>query len=250
MALGLGLGLQNENKVSSEAFSLTDIAGLQLWAKNKTGVTTGATLTWADQSGNGNDFTQAIANAQPTYNASDGGFDFSGSNNAAPIYMDMPNPGLSFGAFTAFYVLELNVSGANEFYGLNQLDSDANNNIIQLFGNDTAMFGYVYGGPGPADRVNALPLTSNRPKAAKFVFTVIKDSASGARISFMNNQSTMASSTTFSSAATVDFNRIGYRLTGGRSVEGICYETAYYDTGLSDEDTTSVINDLMTRNSI
>ena len=249
MALGLGLGIQNENKVS-EAFSLTDIAGLQLWAKNKTGVTTGATLTWADQSGNGNDFTQTIANAQPTYNASDGGFDFSGSNNAAPIYMDMPNPGLSFGAFTAFYVLELNVSGANEFYGLNQLDSDANNNIIQLFGNDTAMFGYVYGGPGPADRVNALPLTNNRPTAAKFVFTVRKDLASGATISFKNNQSTMASSTTFSSAATVDFNRIGYRLTGGRSVEGICYETAYYNTALSNEDTTSVINDLMTRNSI
>tara|TARA_R110000824_G_scaffold287480_1_gene475550 strand:+ start:3597 stop:4343 length:747 start_codon:yes stop_codon:yes gene_type:complete len=248
MALGLGLGIQCDNKVSSEAFSLTNIAGLQLWAKNKTGVTTGATLTWADQSGNGNDFTQAIANAQPAYNASDGGFDFSGSNNAAPIYMDMPNPGLSFGAFAAFYVLELNVSGTNEFYGLNQLDSDANNNIIQLFGNDTAMFGYVYGGPGAADRVNALPLTNNRPTAAKFVLTVRKDS--GSRISFQNNQSIMAASTTFSSAATVDFNRIGYRLTGGRSVEGICYETAYYDTSLSDEDTTSVINDLMTRNSI
>ena len=250
MALGLGLGIQCDNKVSSEAFSLTNIAGLQLWAKNKTGVTTGATLTWADQSGNGNDFTQAIVNAQPAYNAGDGGFDFTGSNNAAPIYMDMPNPGLSFGAFAAFYVLELNVSGTNEFYGLNQLDSDANNNIIQLFGNDTAMFGYVYGGPGAADRVNALPLTNNRPTAAKFVLTVRKDSASGATISFKNNQSTMASSTTFSSAATVDFNRIGYRLTGGRSVEGICYETAYYDTSLSDEDTTSVINDLMTRNSI
>ena len=250
MALGLGLGLQNENKVSSEAFSLTDIAGLQLWAKNKTGVTTGATLTWADQSGNGNDFTQAIANAQPTYNAGDGGFDFSGSNNAAPIYMDMPNPGLSFGAFTAFYVLQLSVTGVNEFYGLNQLDSDAANNIIQLFGNDTAMFGYVYGGPGAADRVNALPLTNNRPTATKFVLTIRKDLASSATISFKNNQSTMASSTTFSSAATVDFNRIGYRLTGGRSVEGRCYETAYYDTGLSDEDTTSVINDLMTRNSI
>ena len=249
MALGLGLGIQNENKVS-EAFSLTDIAGLQLWAKNKTGVTTGATLTWADQSGNGNDFTQTIANAQPTYNAGDGGFDFSGSNNAAPIYMDMPNPGLSFGAFTAFYVLQLSVTGVNEFYGLNQLDSDAANNIIQLFGNDTAMFGYVYGGPGAADRVNALPLTNNRPTAAKFVLTIRKDLASGATISFKNNQSTMASSTTFSSAATVDFNRIGYRLTGGRSVEGICYETAYYNTALSNEDTTSVINDLMTRNSI
>ena len=46
MALGLGLGLQNENKVSEAGFSLTDVAGLQLWAKNKTDVTTGATLTW------------------------------------------------------------------------------------------------------------------------------------------------------------------------------------------------------------
>ena len=250
MALGLGLGIQYDNKVSSEAaFSLTDIAGLQLWAKNKTGVTTGDTLTWADQSGNGNDITQSTLNAQPIYDPADGSFDFSGSNNASPIYMDFKT-GLSLGAFTAFYVLQFSVSATNEFYGINQLDSDANNNIVQLFGNNSAMFGYVYGGAGASDRVNALPLTNNRPTSTKFVLTIRKDLSVGATISFKNNQSTMASSTTFSSSATVDIDRIGYRLTGGRSLEGRCFETAYYNASLSAQDVTNVVNDLMTRNSI
>ncbi|MDC1205626.1 hypothetical protein N8083_02145, partial [Candidatus Pacebacteria bacterium] len=40
---------------------------LELWLKADTGVTTGATMTWADQSGSGNDVTQTTAGNQPSY---------------------------------------------------------------------------------------------------------------------------------------------------------------------------------------
>tara|TARA_R110002111_G_scaffold234195_1_gene295239 strand:+ start:498 stop:1262 length:765 start_codon:yes stop_codon:yes gene_type:complete len=254
MALGLGLGIQRDNKVSSdEAFSLTDIAGLQLWAKNKTGVTTGATLTWADQSGNGNDLTQAIANAQPAYSASTGSFDFTGSNNAAPIYM-VQDSAVSLGAFTTFYVLDLNIPtapAANIFFGFATLDADPLNNYIQFFGNSSAMYGYVRGGANTvADQVNALPLSNYPTNATKFVFTIRKDAASNATVSFKNNNSTMGSSTTFSSTATVDLDFLGFKQSGGRSLPGRCYEVAYYNQSLSDSDVDDVIGDLITRNSI
>jgi len=252
--ISLGLGIQNQNKVSSDdAFSLTDIAGLQLWAKNKTGVTTGDTLTWADQSGNGNDLTQTALNVHPAYDASTGAFDFTGSVNGAAIYM-VQDSAVSLGAFTVFYVLDLNIPtapAANIFFGLATLDAGPTANYIQFFGNSSAMYGYVRGGTNIAtDQVNALPLSNYPTNGTKFVFTLKKDAASNATVSFKNNNSTMGSSTAFSSTATVDLDYLGYKESGGRSLPGRCYEVAYYNQSLSDSDVDAVINDLMTRNSI
>lgn len=52
--------------------SLPVSLGLRLWLRSDLGTTvddSGKVLTWADQSGNGNDFTQNIANARPTLSA-------------------------------------------------------------------------------------------------------------------------------------------------------------------------------------
>jgi len=47
-----------------------DVADLVAWFDATTGVTTGATFTWADQSGNGNDVTQSTAVFQPSVTTS------------------------------------------------------------------------------------------------------------------------------------------------------------------------------------
>ena len=250
MALGLGLGLQNENKVSEAGFSLTDVAGLQLWAKNKTDVTTGATLTWADQSGNGNDLTQTVANSKPTYAAADGSFDFTGSNNAVPIYMGM-DATLSLQAFSAFYVVEMTIDAVNEFYGLSQLVIDANNRYIQMFGNTTATYSYLIGGSASNTKVNALQNTSNAPtNGTKFIFGVSKSSIASGTTVFTNNGDTMNSSTTYSSPAPVQINSLGYKVNGGRSFDGKMYEVAFYNQYISGDDYTNIINDLKSRNGI
>jgi hypothetical protein len=250
MALGLGLGLQNENKVSEAGFSLTDVAGLQLWAKNKTDVTTGATLTWADQSGNGNDLTQTVANSKPTYAAADGSFDFTGSNNSVPLYMDM-DATLSLQAFSAFYVVEMTIDAVNEFYGLSQLVTDANNRYIQMFGNTTATYSYLIGGSASNTKVNALQNTSNAPtNGTKFIFGVSKSSIASGTTVFTNNGDTMNSSTTYSSPAPVQINSLGYKVNGGRSFDGKIYEVAFYNQYISGDDYTNIINDLKSRNGI
>ena len=250
MVLGLGLGLQNENKVSEAGFSLTDVAGLQLWAKNKTDVTTGATLTWADQSGNGNDITQVVLNSQPTYAGGDGSFDFTGSNNAAPIFMDM-DATLSLQAFSAFYVVEMTIDAVNEFYGLSQLVTDGNNRYIQMFGNTTSTFSYLIGGSGATTKVNALQNTSNAPtNGTKFIFGVSKDAITSGTTVFTNNGDTMNSSTTYTSPAPVQINSLGYEVNGGRSFDGKIFEVAFYNQYISGDNYTNIINDLKSRNSI
>lgn len=251
MALGLGLGIQHPTNTATEsAFSLTDVAGLQLWAKNKTDVTTGATLTWADQSGNGNDLTQTVANSQPTYAAADGSFDFTGSNNAVPIYMDH-GAQITLQAFSAFYVIEMTIDAVNEFYGLGQDKDDANNKHIQMFGNTTATFSYLIGGSSPTFRVNALQNTSNPPSnATKFIFGVSKSSVINGTTAFTNNGDIMNTSTTYSSGIPVTIDVLGYKVNGGRSFDGKIYEVAYYNQYVSGDDYTNIINDLKSRNGI
>ena len=75
------------------AFSPTDINGLQLWlradagtfndaAKTQPCADGDAVATWADQSGNGYDFTQATANSRPKYNATDANVECELNNTA------------------------------------------------------------------------------------------------------------------------------------------------------------------------
>ena len=248
--LGLGLGINKSIAASEEGFSLTDVAGLQLWVKNKTDVTTGDTLTWADQSGNGNDVTQTVSDSQPTYDSSDGSFDFTGSNNSVPLYMDM-DATLSLQAFSAFYVVEMTIDAVNEFYGLSQLVTDANNRHIQMFGNTTATFSYLIGGSGSTTKVNALQNTSNAPtNGTKFIFGVSKSSIASGTTVFTNDGDTMNSSTTYTSPAPVQINSLGYKVNGGRSFDGKMYEVAFYNQYISGDDYTNIINDLKSRNGI
>ena len=76
MALGLGLGLQNENKVS-EAFSLTDLSGLKLWLKYDTGIIlNGSSVSsCVDQSGEGYTAEQSDSDKQPNYSSGNIRFD-------------------------------------------------------------------------------------------------------------------------------------------------------------------------------
>lgn len=57
---------------ATPTFNPTQIAGCSLWLRADLGITqsSGSVSSWADQSGNGRDATQAVANNQPTFTAS------------------------------------------------------------------------------------------------------------------------------------------------------------------------------------
>lgn len=62
---GLGVGLSHKGPAAAP-FTPAALPGLVLWLRADLGVTTGSTFTWADQSGQGNSFTQSTSAAQPT----------------------------------------------------------------------------------------------------------------------------------------------------------------------------------------
>lgn len=68
---GVSLGVLSATPFSVNNFTPTSISGLKLWLRGDLGVTGTTNVTsWADQSGNGNDVTQASVPAQPALNAS------------------------------------------------------------------------------------------------------------------------------------------------------------------------------------
>ena len=129
-----------------------DVADLVAWFDATTGVTTGATFTWADQSGNGNDVTQSTTVLQPSVTASC-------QNSLDCIYFDADVAEIDFLSGTEWGI-DLNTTGAmvfivtdlltasNSDYLLGQADgtgqgrnwydtSAAPNNVITYFGGAT-----------------------------------------------------------------------------------------------------------------
>lgn len=84
------------------------VSGASRWYRADTGVTTGATMTWADQSGNNVNVTQATATNQPVYNSGTNLMNFNpkvtfdGGNDR----LSNATGGVSFGtgAYTVYYV--------------------------------------------------------------------------------------------------------------------------------------------------
>jgi len=112
MIIGLPGASVVGNRVSSSAFSPSDIAGLQLWLKSDAGVLDATDTpitadntqvkTWQDQSGNGLDAVQATGALQPVWrNAANG------INGNPAIYFAgdiMATANLTAGAYTIFAV--------------------------------------------------------------------------------------------------------------------------------------------------
>ena len=84
-----------------------DVADLVAWFDATTGVTTGATFTWADQSGNGNDVTQSTAVLQPSVTASC-------QNSLDCIYFDDDVAEIDFLSGTEWGI-DLNTTGVTVF---------------------------------------------------------------------------------------------------------------------------------------
>ena len=247
----LGLGNSIVTSVATSDFQLTDISGLQLWLKNKEGVTDNGTLTWADSSGNANNATQSTVNSKPTYSSGDGSFNFAGSTGSNPLHLKLGS-NISLGAFTAFFAIDMVFPspGSSEFYILTDVESGTNK-LIQMFKNDSGIFGYVLGGTaGSPSGTGARQFTSPPTDGTKFVLVVTKSAASSATIKFFKNSTEMVSTTLFSSSNAVEIEMIGSKQNGGRSHAGKIYEIAVYNSLLSDDDRASVLSNIVERNSI
>ena len=162
MSFSLGFGFSSKKDINS--FALTDISGLvlNLDASDESTITEGATFTWADKSGQGNDVSQSTASYQPlTGTGTIGGLNALEFNNGGVASRLKRNDscGLASGApaFTIFavhradkgdqnFVLYLGDSAAAA--GKNIRVSAGNNGSSYRFGNGNLFYNPNFSGAG------------------------------------------------------------------------------------------------------
>jgi len=129
----------------SPVFSPLDIPGIALWLRADLGITLATGVSsWADQSGNGNNVTQATGSKQPTLVASDGNFggqaslSFLGSSSQ---FLASATWGTSLGSPSTWYVVARTTTAATTYF----MDGQAvgNRNAILQNGSQTALRGGV-----------------------------------------------------------------------------------------------------------
>jgi hypothetical protein len=145
---GAALALGAVPRFVSAAFIPPDAGNLEVWLNAGTGVTSsgGSVSAWADQSGNGNNATQAAAGDQPTLVSSDAAFNgqpvlaFNGSTD----YMQSPLPFNAVGGMTVFVVASHDsvntargiVGGSQGNYGAASqwflMQSTSNSNLAEI----------------------------------------------------------------------------------------------------------------------
>jgi len=106
------------NSSSVVAFSPSDLSGLIAWHKSDVGITIGTGVaTWADQSGNGNDFGQATLGSQPAYNATDAQYNNKPSISFDGLADSLKITNLAYGPMTIISVCKVTTyPGANGYW--------------------------------------------------------------------------------------------------------------------------------------
>lgn len=95
MPLAIGMGLGMEYGGGAGYSPLSEGSALEMWVRADLGVTLGATVTWADQSGKGRNATQSTASKQPTVAT------VAGLNNQSALLFDGTDDSLTTAIGTA-----------------------------------------------------------------------------------------------------------------------------------------------------
>ena len=219
--LGLGSSISSSD-ASLGGFELTDIAGLEIWLKNSTGV---AVEQWDDSSGNNNHVTQTDSGKQGALDQ--GGLDFAGDEYAF-------TSAIAVTVFTAFFCIEpddalgavlFNNSGTADFLKINHNPTNEfrvkknDNAIDQLFNHSTELVTDTY----------VLMFRQNAGNTMTY----------GVNLDF--ETADFGSST----ATTMTINQFG--LAGSGGIDGTVLEVAVYNSTLTDDEATLVINDMSAR---
>tara|TARA_R110000803_G_scaffold23388_8_gene57524 strand:+ start:11069 stop:11740 length:672 start_codon:yes stop_codon:yes gene_type:complete len=219
--LGLGSSISS-SYASLGGFELTDIAGLEMWLKNSTGV---AVEQWDDSSGNNNHVTQTDSGKQGALDQ--GGLDFDGDEYAF-------TSAIAVTVFTAFFCIEpddslgavlFGNSGTADFLKINhnltnEFRIKKNNSAVdQLFDHSTELVTDTY----------VLMFRQNAGNTMTYGVGLDFDTVA------------VGSST----ATTITLNEFSEAAAAG--INGTVLEAAMYNSTLTDNEATLVINDISAR---
>ena len=254
MALGLGLGIQNENKVSEAGFSLTDISGLASWYPFNTGHNLDGVnlVSWLDASGNNNTlFNISATNKRPT--VSNGEVDW---GHTPGVFMDATSHTPGSNEFTCFFVLDVDVVySTTQFSRLATNTSSSPRTDLLLWGtlsnSATGQLWQFYGNTFQ-DSTYRISTFTSAGVIVDETKTIVQYTRSGTNFkveTYQNGASkTLALSTTLSNtSSTFEINRFGDTT---QEIDGKMNEMAFFNRGLTSDEIDKVIVDIKARNSM
>ena len=230
--LGLGIGLSAGG--GGGEFTIDNISGLQVWLQNSVGV---APAQWDDSSGLGNHAIQTTVGDQGT--VEDGGIAFTGGN------MDFTST-ISLTSFTIFMAIEPDDAAAHSLIGsangvdFIRINQNANNEFRSNRTGLTSLIvshstDFTYGGAGSG--------------VERFVMMFRQEADNTIDIGVNADIDSYALADSSSNAIT--FNQIASQSAGkGNPFPGTIYEVAIYDSNLSADDATLVMENIASRTGI
>jgi uncharacterized repeat protein (TIGR01451 family) len=205
---------------------------LSLWLKADAGLTTGATMTWLDQSGNGHNASQSVAASQPTLHSNAINFNpslvFANNRNN---FLSVASPALPTGniSYTVFGVARASIltGGAFAYNYIYVEGSDSGNNRVSVGRINANMSQANY-----LNDLNAGALTVNTP----YVLRYTRNSSGGARANVRNGlQVGSDTNTGLNKTNGVGYPRIGNTTAGAgeESWDGDIAEVIVYQSTLT-----------------
>ena len=223
--LGLGSSLSLGGVTNDSV--LDTIAGLQVWLQNGVGV---AVEQWNDSSGNGNHITQSDSAKQAALDQ--GGLEFDTDNSEQDVYDFTADVAVT--VFTAFVCIELDDADPQELFS-----NSGTADFLKINHNATTEF-RIKKNDGAVDQ---LFNHSTDVPAGTYVLMFRQNAGNtmtyGVDLDF--ETATLSSST----ATTMTINQFG--LAGAGGIDGTVLEVAVYNSTLTDDEATLVINDISAR---
>ena len=235
--LGLGNSITG-GAALEDAFSLTDVSGLQLWLKNGGSQTlnSGNISQWNDDSGNNNHATQSSASFQPQ--ADGGGALFDGSDDRFDLTSD-----IVLNAFHVFIVLETDTTSDETFLGgaAGEFLRIRTSTQFRMKANNVLADKNFDSGDTWSANNKALVEVIRTDADALDVFVDGVNFTATTSVSGTGNDA---------SANALTLSQVGTQLNNSATTDGHIYECVIFNVPITGGDLTNVRNDINTRNGL
>ena len=235
--LGLGNSISSMPYISSSAFSIADVSGIQTWLKFNEGQSDdGDRIIWADSSGQGNPIDDASAGTGDRV-------EFTGGALHLKQLVGSTHPEANFtsemdltGAFTIFMVIDV----ADDLNTESILQGSGTNFFRLAHGNTDTTFRYKF------DSNDNIVSASTAPSTSKALFRIQRNGSNA--LDFFEDDTSLGGG--FPDATTGTFSIIRLGSTAASAVGTKFFEFIVFNELVSDANIALIEADIKTRNSL
>jgi|LUMQ01.1.fsa_nt_gb hypothetical protein len=237
--LGLGNSISSMPYISSSAFSIADVPGIQTWLKFNEGQSDdGNRITWADSSGQGNPIDDASAGTNDRVEFTGGALHLKQDVGSTPPEANFTTEIDLTGAFTIFMVLDV----ADDLNAETILQGSGTNFFRMSHGDVDTRFRFKFGGVS-----DSIPIASTAPSTSKALFRIERDGSNN--VDFFEDDTSLGGGFP-KSGASGTFSIIRLGATAATAIGAKFFEVVIFNELVSDANIALIEADIKNRNSL